>query len=196
VFSLKAPRYATQRGSLTNAGRTIERFLTGGLLELKEKLGAINWQLLPETPFVAADFAAFLKLLPKTHGGHKLRHAVEVRHPSFRVPEFVALAREHGVAIVIAGDSEYPQIADVTAPFVYARIMGTQEKESLGYSPAALDAWAERARSWSRGEAAAGLETVTPHVDARDGRDVFFYFISGHKVLNPAAAQALIERVK
>jgi uncharacterized protein YecE (DUF72 family) len=170
--------------------------VTGGLLQLKEKLGPINWQLLPVTPFAAADFAAFLKLLPKTVEGHPLRHAVEVRHPSFRVPEFVELAREHGVAIVIAGDSEYPQIADVTAPFVYARVMGTQAKEPLGYSPEALDVWAQRAKSWARGEAAKGLETVTPHVAGHGGRDVFFYFISGHKVANPAAAQALIERIK
>jgi uncharacterized protein YecE (DUF72 family) len=196
VFSLKAPRYATQRGALAGAGRTIERFLTGGMLELKEKLGPINWQLLPATPFVAADFAAFLKLLPKTAEGRPLRHAVEVRHPSFRVPEFVDLAREHAVAIVIAGDSEYPQIADVTAPFVYARVMGTQASETLGYSPQGLDVWAERARSWARGEAAKGLETVTPHRDGQGSRDVFFYFISGHKVANPAAAQGLIERIK
>jgi uncharacterized protein YecE (DUF72 family) len=196
VFSLKAPRYATQRGQLAAAGRTVERFLTGGLLELKEKLGPINWQLLPTTPFVAADFAAFLQLLPKAVEGHTLRHVVEVRHPSFRVPEFVELAREHGVAIVVAGDSEYPQIADVTAPFVYARVMGTREGEPLGYAPQALDVWAQRARSWSRGEAAPGLETVTPHPKGHGKLDVFLYFISGHKVTNPAAAQALIERLE
>jgi uncharacterized protein YecE (DUF72 family) len=196
VFSLKAPRYATQRGKLAAAGRTIERFLTGGVLELKEKLGPINWQLLPETPFAADDFAAFLKLLPPTAEGRTLRHAVEVRHPSFQVPEFVDLAREHGVAVVVAGDSQYPLIADVTAPFVYVRIMGTESKESSGYSPAALDVWAERARSWARGAAANGLATVAPHKNGLGSRDVFLYFISGHKVANPAAAQALIERVK
>ena len=125
-----------------------------------------------------------------------MRHAVEVRHPSFKVPEFVELAREHGVAIVVAGDSEYPQIADVTAPFVYARVMGTKAKEPLGYSPQALDVWAARARSWARGAVADGLATVTPHEDGHGDRDVFLYFISGHKVANPAAAQALIERVK
>jgi uncharacterized protein YecE (DUF72 family) len=197
VFSLKAPRYATQRGKLADAGRTVERFVTGGLLELKEKLGPINWQLLPTTPFVATDCAAFLKLLPRTVEGHRLRHVVEVRHPSFRVPEFVELAREHAVAIVVAGDSEYPQIADVTAPFVYARVMGTtQAEEPTGYAAQALDVWAERARSWSRGEAAPGLETITPHHKGRGAHDVFLYFISGHKVTNPAAAQALIERIK
>lgn len=196
VFSLKAPRYATQRGKLADAGRTVERFLRGGLLGLKEKLGPINWQLLPETPFVAADFAAFLKLLPKTVEGQSLRHAVEVRHPSFRVPEFVDLAREHAVAVVVAGDSEYPQIADVTASFVYARVMGTDAKEPLGYAPEALDVWAQRARSWARGGAANGLETVAPPRVGDGARDVFLYFISGHKVANPAAAQALIERVK
>jgi uncharacterized protein YecE (DUF72 family) len=196
VFALKAPRYAAQREKLAEAGRTVERFLTGGLLRLKEKLGPINWQLLPTTPFDAADFEAFLKLLPKEADGHALRHAVEVRHASFRVPEFIDLARHYGVAIVVAGDSNYPQIADVTAPFVYARVMGTKSKEPSGYSPAALDMWAGRAKSWASGGAAEGLETVTSHQDGHAGRDVFLYFISGHKVANPAAAQALIERVK
>jgi uncharacterized protein YecE (DUF72 family) len=196
VFALKAPRYATHREELASAGRSVDRFLTGGVLQLKEKLGPINWQLLPTTPFAAADFEGFLKLLPKTAEGHALRHAIEVRHPSFRVPEFVDMARDYGVAIVVAGDSSYPQIADVTAPFVYARIMGTKSKEPLGYSPAALDVWAERAKSWARGAAADGLETAAPHKNGHGDRDVFLYFISGHKVANPAAAQALIERVK
>ncbi|MBP0651482.1 DUF72 domain-containing protein, partial [Mycobacterium tuberculosis] len=76
---------------------------------------------------------------------------VEVRHPSFRHPDFIALAREHGVAVIVAADSDYPQIADPTAPFVYARLMGTIEGEALGYAGAALDRWADRARIWAAG---------------------------------------------
>jgi uncharacterized protein YecE (DUF72 family) len=196
VFSLKAPRYATHRRTLAEAGPTIERFLRSGVLELKDKLGPINWQLMPTTKFAPADFEAFLKLLPKEHEGRALRHAVEVRHASFRVPELVEMARHHGVAVVIAGDSEYPLIADVTGPFVYARIMGTQPGEPLGYSPAALDLWSERARCWAQGGAPESLETVTPRNNTGASRDVFLYVISGHKVANPAAAQALIERVR
>ena len=134
VFALKAPRYATHRRTLAEAGPTIERFLNGGVLELKDKLGPINWQLMPTTKFDAADFEAFLKLLPQKVAGRAIRHAVEVRHDSFRVAELVDMARHYGVAIVVAGDSDYPQIADITAPFVYARIMGTQSDEPLGYS--------------------------------------------------------------
>jgi uncharacterized protein YecE (DUF72 family) len=181
VFSLKAPRYATHRRVLGEAGPTIERFLRSGLLELKDKLGPINWQLMPNTKFVPEDFEAFLKLLPPEHEGHALRHAVEVRHVSFKVPQLAELARKYGVAIVVAGDSqEYPMIDEVTAPFAYARIMGTREGEKLGYSRKALDSWAERMKSWAAG---------------KKGRDVFLYVISGHKVANPAAAQALIERL-
>lgn len=130
VFSLKAPRFAAQRAVLADAGRTIARFFAGGVMELKDKLGPINWQLMPTQEFDPADFEAFLKLLPKEAAGHALRHAVEVRHASFRCAEFVALMRKHGMAAVIAGDSAYPQIADLTAPFVYARIMGTRKKIS------------------------------------------------------------------
>ena len=196
VFSLKAPRYATHRRELAAAGPTIERFLKSGVLELQDKLGPINWQLMPETKFDPADFEAFLKLLPKKAEGHVLRHAVEVRHESFQVPELVAMARHYGVAVVVAGDSEYLLISDVTAPFVYARIMGTKAKESLGYSATELDAWAARARSWAAGGSPEGLKAVSPEKPAHTSRDVYLYVISGHKVTNPAAATALIERVK
>jgi uncharacterized protein YecE (DUF72 family) len=196
VFSLKAPRYATHRRTLAEAGPTIERFVRSGVLELKDKLGPINWQLMPTARFAPDDFEAFLKLLPKEHGGRALSHAVEVRHASFRVAELVDMARHHGVAVVIAGDSEYPLIADVTGPFVYARIMGTQPNEPLGYSAAALALWSERARCWAKGGSPEDLETLTPPAKGQKARDVFVYVISGHKVSNPAAAQALIERVK
>jgi uncharacterized protein YecE (DUF72 family) len=198
VFAVKGPRYAAQRRVLSGAGPTIERFLGSGVLELKDKLGPINWQLLPTMKFDPGDFEAFLKLLPASFAGRPLRHAVEARHESFRVPEFVDMMRRYGIAIVIAGDSEYPQIADVTAPFVYVRIMGTQSGESLGYSPAALDLWARRARIWANGGLPDGLQIVKASESSQrvgPDREVFMYVISGHKVANPAAAQALIERV-
>lgn len=194
VFALKGPRFTTNRKVLAEAGESVERFLASGVLELKDKLGPINWQLAPTKSFDAEDFGRFLALLPKTVDGRAIRHAVEVRHASFRDPECIAAAREHGVAIVMAGDSEYPVIADVTAPFVYARIMGTREDEEAGYAPAALDSWARRARQWAQGEAAEGLETVAPAPKAA-ARDVFLYVISGAKVRNPHAAMALIARL-
>jgi len=195
VFSLKAPRFAMNRTVLAEAGGTIARFFNSGVTELKEKLGPINWQFLPTKKFEPTDFDAFLKLLPREAAGRPLRHAVEVRHESFRSPEFVALARQHGVAVVVAGDSKYPQIADLTAPFVYARIMGTRATEAAGYSDSSLKLWAARARAWAAGGAPADLEHVEPHKDDNQPRDVYLYVISGHKVLNPAAARSLIERL-
>ena len=97
---------------------------------------------------------------------------------------------------MIAGDSEYPQIADLTAPFVYARIMGTTEDEEAGYSGAALDLWAERAKAWAAGGSPRDLETLSAHEPDDRGREVFLYVISGSKGRNPAAAMALIERVR
>jgi uncharacterized protein YecE (DUF72 family) len=196
VFALKGPRYATHRRTLAEAGPTIERFFASGVLALKEKLGPINWQLMPTTKFDPADFEGFLKLLPKSVEGRTVRHAVELRHESFKTPEAVALAREQGVAIVLAGDCDYPQIADVTAPFVYARIMGTRETEETGYPAGALDLWAKRARAWAAGGAPEDLETLLPlPAEKAATRDVFLYVISGAKARNPAAAMALIERV-
>ena len=195
VFSLKATRYATNRRILAEAEPTIERFFKSGVTELKSKLGPINWQFAATKRFDPDDFAGFLKLLPKSVDGLAIRHAVEVRNESFKTPEFVALARAHGVAVVIAGDSEYPQIADATAPFVYARIMGTSETEPAGYSAEGLDLWARRARTWAAGGSPADLKTVAPASPGGAERDVFLYVIGGFKERNPAAAMALIERV-
>lgn len=198
VFALKGPRFTTNRRILAEAGQSIERFFASGVMGLKDKLGPINWQFMPTKKFDPIDFEAFLQLLPGKIDGRPIRHAVEVRHESFRCPEFVGLARKYSVAIVCAADSVYPQIADLTAPFVYARLMGSSEAEPAGYSDAALDKWAGIARAWAEGKAPPGLEVVSkPPAKAAKAkpRDVFLYLISGHKPKNPAAAMALIERL-
>jgi uncharacterized protein YecE (DUF72 family) len=195
VFSLKAPRFTTNRRELASAGDSIARFLASGVMELGEKLGPINWQLTPTTQFDPKDFQSFLKLLPKKAGGRLLRHAVEVRHESFRCEEFAALLRQHEIAAVMAGDSIYPQIADMTAPFVYARIMGTKESQKLGYPKKSLDLWTARINAWSSGSATMGLDRIDPLKADNRPRDVYLYVISGDKVRNPAAATALIQRL-
>ncbi len=194
VFALKGPRFTTNRRVLAEAGESIQRFVHGGVLELKDKLGPINWQFAATKKFDPEDFEAFLALLPHEAGGREIRHAVEVRHDSFRVPEFIDMARKHRVAIVMAGDADYPQIADPTASFVYARIMGTAEDHPNGYAPKALDAWAERARTYAAGGVPADLQSLAAAPKPAP-RDVFLYVISGYKALNPAAAMALTERL-
>lgn len=127
--------------------------------------------------FDAEDVEAFLKLLPREVAGVPLRHALEVRQESFADHEFVALARRHKVAIVYADHERFPRIDEPTADFTYARLMGTREEEETGYSGKELDRWARQAKEW-----------------AKRG-DVFAYIISGAKIRNPAAAQALIARL-
>jgi uncharacterized protein YecE (DUF72 family) len=195
VFSLKAPRYATHRRALAAAGPTIERFLGGGLLQLQEKLGPINWQLPPEMSFDPIDFEAFLKLLPSSLESRALRHAVEVRHASFQTSTCVELARHYGVALVLAGDSKHPWLSDVTASFVYVRLMGTRSAEPLGYPTAQIDRWADRVRCWAAGDAPTDLPPLLAGQARAERRDVFVYFINGFKVANPAAAQALMQRL-
>ena len=191
IFAVKGSRYTTNRRVLAEAGESIERFFASGVMALRDKLGPVNWQFMPTKKFDPADFEAFLKLLPKRVDGREVRHAVEVRHDSFAVPGFVALARAYQVAIVLAGDAAFPLIADATAPFVYARIMGTTADEPAGYARAALDGWAERARALAAGKTV-DLKTVDKTAKPAP-RDVFFYVISGHKPKNPAAAMALLQ---
>jgi uncharacterized protein YecE (DUF72 family) len=179
VFSLKGPRYVTQRsGSLAETGQGIERFLGSGLTELGDKLGPILWQFAPFKAFDADDFATFLKLLPRELGGRALRHVVEVRHQSFRMPAFFDLLREHRVAVAIVDDEKHPAFDELTGDFAYLRLRRCAEDELSGYPPTALDDWAAKARSW-----------------AAEGRDVFLYFINGAKLRAPAAAQALLQRL-
>ncbi len=117
VFSVKGTRFTTNRRVLAEAGESIERFVGSGITELKEKLGPINWQFLPTKQFDPKDFEAFLKLLPHSVDGHALRHVVEVRHDSFRNPEFIDMLRAHKVAVVLTDKDGFPEIPDVTAPF-------------------------------------------------------------------------------
>ena len=195
VFALKASRFCTNRKVLADAGASVERFVDQGIVELGGKLGPILWQFMATKQFDEDDFGAFLKLLPARHGGVALRHAVQVRHASFAVPEFVAMCRAAGVAIVYAQSADYPAVADVTADFVYARLETAVEEEPLGYAGAELDRWAAAARRWSEGGLPDGLPEIGPP-PAKTPRDVFVFLISGAKVRNPAAAQALIERLQ
>src|SRR5688572_20395591 len=175
VFSVKAPRFVTNRRDLAEAGSAVEKFLSSGVLKLGDKLGAINWQLAPTKQLELQEIAAFLELLPRKAEGRKLRHALEVRHESFDDEKLVDLLARHGVALVEAGDSAYPHIEARTAPFSYLRVMGSKAGQAKGYSAAGLRRWRERAESL-----------------AKDG-DVYFYFISGAKQRNPLAAIALLE---
>jgi uncharacterized protein YecE (DUF72 family) len=177
VFSVKASRFCTNRKVLAEAGESVERFVGQGLTELGDKLGPINWQFMATKKFDPVDFGAFLKLLPKEKDGVQLRHAVEVRSPTFATQEFYDLAATHKVAIVYAKDEEFPEIDQPTADFTYARLMATDEKLAGGVSAAELTRLAKQAKGWAtRG-------------------DVFAYFISGAKVRNPAAAQALAKKL-
>ncbi len=197
VFSVKGTRFSTNRRVLAEAGQSVERFISSGITELKEKLGPVNWQFLPTKQFDARDFEAFLKLLPSSHEGHSLRHVVEVRHASFRVPEFIDLLRAYKVATVYTDKESFPEIADVTAPFVYARLQRASEKIETGYAGKALDEWAKRAKLWAEGKAPGDLATVAaPEKSPPKSRDVFIYMINGFKPKAPAAAMALIEKMK
>jgi uncharacterized protein YecE (DUF72 family) len=194
VFTIKASRFCTNRKVLGEAGESVERFLTQGLAELGGKLGPILWQFMPTKRFDPDDFGAFLKLLPGKLDGLPLRHALEVRHESFRDPAFIELARNAGAAIVFADSAEYPAIADLTADFIYARLQQAREDEPAGYGPDELDRWADIVRQWAEGAAPEGLDTVGPASPKRP-REVFAFMINGAKVRAPAAAQALLERL-
>lgn len=177
VFTVKGSRFCTNRKVLADAGEGIDRFLGQGLTRLGDKLGPIVWQMAATKRFERDDFARFLDLLPARRDGVALRHAVEARHESFGDAAFVDLARAHGVAIVFL-DPPAAVVALDTAGFVYARLKGMREDEPAGYEGPALDGWTAFAKGWAA------------------ERDVFVLMINGAKVRAPAAAEAMIARLR
>lgn len=196
VFSLKGNRFVTNRRVLGEAGESMMRFLGSGVAALGEKLGPILWQFAPTKRFDPQDFEAFLKLLPQKQDGVALRHAVEVRHASFAVPEFVALLRKYRTPVVYADHATYPGIADLTGDFVYARLQTGKDDNPDCYTPDALDEWAARAKTWAEGGDPADLHHADPSAEAEaKPRDVFVYFITEGKVRAPHGAIAFMKRV-
>lgn len=195
IFTIKASRFCTNRRVLAEGAESVEKFLGQGLDRLGEKLGPILWQFMATKQFDPDDFGYFLKLLPAKRDGMKLRHAIEVRHESFRDPRFIDMVRDAGAAVVFADSTEHPCIADPTADFIYARLQNAQEDEPTGYSPADLDRWAKTMREWAKGPRPEGFDYVTEAGSGPSSRDVFLFMINGAKVRAPAAAEALIARL-
>ncbi len=213
MFSVKAPRFITHIRRLREAETPVANFLASGLLRLGAKLGPILWQLPPTLKFDADQLEAFLALLPhttsaaarlaerhdsrlkgrawaKTDANRALRHALEIRHDSFRDRAFIDLLRHHRVALVCADTPEWPRLADVTADFIYARLHGSEQLYASGYTKPAIAEWAKRVETWAGGGTPDDLERLTPKAP-RKSRDVFVYFDNDMKILAPRDAAAL-----
>ena len=199
VFSVKGPRFATNRSVLAEAGDSIKRFLNSGVLELRDRLGPMLWQFAPTKKFDAADFGKFLELLPTKADGRALRHVVEVRHASFLVPDFVALARSFNTPVVFTDHARYPSLADVDRRLYLCAAAAGQGRDTDRLS-------AKRARRLVKAFAPLGARQGAGrfavcrsggHAPAKPApRDVFVYVIHEGKIRAPAAAMALIERLK
>jgi uncharacterized protein YecE (DUF72 family) len=177
LFSLKAHRFSTVRKTRDDMKKSIGLFLDQGLTALKDKLGPINWQFPPTRKFEREYFDTFLSLLPKEKDKVRLRHALEVRHPSCADPAFLDLLTKHGATVVYAEDDDFPKIRHEGADFAVARLMQSKSNQATGYSKADIDRFAKIFTDWSKKQ------------------DVFAFFISGAKERNPAAAMALQEKL-
>ncbi|CAG2130836.1 MULTISPECIES: DUF72 domain-containing protein [Ralstonia] len=221
VFAVKGPRYLTHmlRFRDETAVPAIANFFASGVLALRHKLGPFLWQFPPNYRFDSQRFERFLSLLPHdtaaaralarqhdarvkapwfaARGQQALRHAVEVRHASFCTPEFVALLRRHGAALVVShAIAEWPYLEDVTSDFVYLRLHGADALYTGAYSDAALDRWAERIDLWASGREPADAQRAGSAArPRRAGRDVYCYFDNDVKVQAPADARRLRERL-
>jgi uncharacterized protein YecE (DUF72 family) len=220
VFAVKGSRYITHMLKLRNVDAPLANFFASGVLRLNAKLGPILWQFPPQLAFEEERFAAFFGLLPRDSQaaatlarGHDervagrtwltvdanrpLRHAVEIRHPSFVDPRFVALLRRHRIALVVADTAgRWPLLEDLSADFVYLRLHGDKELYASGYSAAALDDWARRIDAWRHGGQVADARLIAPSSGrARASRDVYCYFDNDVKVHAPYDAAHLAARL-
>jgi uncharacterized protein YecE (DUF72 family) len=174
VFAVKGSRFITHMKRLLDPETTLPNFFASGPLALGPKLGPILWQLPPSFRYDPDRLTAFLDLLPRTtaeaaelaerhderldgrahtttDADRPLRHAFEVRNPTFVCQEFTDLMRERGTAIVVASAAgEWPRIEEVTADFMYLRLHGDEQLYASGYPDAALEEWARAIRRWRR----------------------------------------------
>jgi uncharacterized protein YecE (DUF72 family) len=218
VYAVKGSRFITHSLRARNAETALANFFASGILALGHHLGAVLWQFPPNFRFDAERMAAFLAALPHTGAAAsklaarhdqrlstpafldvdprlRLRHAVEIRHDSFRDPAFIALLRRHRVALVVADTVEWPLLMDLTADFVYCRLHGSTELYRSAYAPGALDRWAARIDAWSRGQPMTDGNFVTPPVDDGRPREVFLFFDNTDKLQAPGDARALMARL-
>jgi uncharacterized protein YecE (DUF72 family) len=220
IFAVKAGRFITHIRRLKNVETPLANFFASGVLCLREKLGPILWQLPPSFRFDPDRLAAFFDLLPRdtsaasklarrhdarmkgraattTDRTRPLRHALEVRHPSFETAEFVKLLRQHDIALVIADTAgKWPFIEDVTSDFIYVRLHGDEELYVSGYTDSALDEWTLKIRSWAKGRTPPRTKRIRPTLQASESpRDVFVYFDNDVKVRAPFDAMALAHRL-
>jgi uncharacterized protein YecE (DUF72 family) len=196
VFALKASRFATNRRVLAEAGESVQRFVRSGITELAHKLGPVVWQFAPTKRFEPVDFEAFLQVLPAQAEGVALRHVLDVRHASFKCPEYLALARRYRAATAFTDSDDYPSFADITGGFVYCREMRTDAALPEGCTPQALAQIAACAEVWRDGGEPAGVPRIEAAPAATTARDVFIFFISGAKEKAPAAAMALLRHLQ
>lgn len=219
VFAVKGPRYITHMKRLKDVETPLANFFAPGMFRLGHKLGPILWQLPPSFRFDAQKLEHFFKLLPRdtqkaallarrndkwltkradVRPGtkFKLRHALEIRHESFRVPEFIHLLRKYDVALVCADTVEWPRLMDLTSDFVYVRLHGSEVLYASGYGKKDIEAWAHRVAAWATGKEPADAERVIAEpAPKRTARDVFLYFDNDAKVRAPYDAEALVTRV-
>lgn len=217
VFAVKGPRYVTHLLRLLRCETPLANFFASGLFRLERKLGPILWQLPARAVFDPDRLARFFALLPrdtaeaqglaKRHdrrlAGRSalrveypqlLRHAIEVRHESYRNAQFFDLLRRYNIALVCSDAAGWPLFLETTADIVYCRLHGPQELYSSGYDPAALKLWAGRVRRWTQGgKTSSGGPRPTKH--SVNARDVYVYFDNDAKVHAPSDAAALAQEL-
>ncbi len=218
IFAVKGPRFLTHLRRLQQPEIPLANFLASGPLALGPKLGPVLWQFPPSFRFDPDRLEPFLALLPRTtrdaaalarrHDhrvrepwlsagrNRRLRHAVEIRHDSFRDPAFPALLRRYGVALVCADTVEWPRLMDLTSDFVYCRLHGAEELYRSAYDDVALDRWAARITAWAEGRVMTGGDFADPdHPGRPRPRDVYLYFDNTDKMRAPEDADRLAWRV-
>lgn len=141
-YVIKGSRYITHLRRLANCEEPVSLFLSR-VAPLHPVMLALLWQLPPDLSRDDDLLEQFLRLLPATLGGFRLRHAVEFRHRSWVTDEVHELLRRHNVANVWVSSQAMPADWTRTSDFVYARFHGLQGGWEHDYTRGELAPWAD-----------------------------------------------------
>jgi len=176
TFTVKFPGDITHKARLRDVADPLNTFLTGiEPLRQAGKLGPLLLQLPPGFSRNAdgPHLEAFLEQVPDQY-----RLAVELRHPSWFVPETYRTLERRGAALVWSINQYAPTPPMVTADFVYSRFIGDRALDKFSHvqrdQTPEMREWRERFLS-----------------EARAAKAIYILLNNHYMGFAPATAQAM-----
>jgi uncharacterized protein YecE (DUF72 family) len=175
VFCLKGSKFITHVKKLKASAEPVDVFFSRALA-VKEKLGAILWQLPPGLKADPVRLAEFLELVKP----YSTRNVFEFREGTWISKKVISLLERENACLCMADWPEFLNDLPVTSDFVYIRRHGRGGGYATSYSTEELKADAVRIRKY-----------------LRQRKDVFIYFNNdafGHAPRNALELMGMLKK--